>query len=267
MRFPEQYASYLHEPLQTHDARLELALVSRDGKTYMDRRLTKNQLSVSRPLGISPGMESFYLINTAGGIVQGDRLDTRITLGKGCRAHIMTQSANKIYGMERNCAVQRTSIEMKEGAYLEYVPEPSIPYAGSRSFQLNKVKLHKNSMMFYWDIAYPGRYGRNEEFGCDVYYSCLEIYVGKEPALIDTVLMDPDRQDPKKAGIMGGNRFFANVYVYADDYNKFEKSLEKQSHCVNHAGILIIRILGNDSLALRKKLEKIYKDFKKAYNS
>ena len=157
--------------------------------------------------------------------MQGDRLDTRITLGKGCKAHIMTQSANKIYGMERNCAVQRTSIELKEGACLEYVPEPTIPYAGSRSFQLNKVKLHKNSTMFFWDIAYPGRYCRNEEFGCDVYYSCLETYIDKEPALIDTVLIDPGRQDPKNAGIMGGNKFFANVYVYADDHKKFEGCL------------------------------------------
>ncbi len=178
----------------------------------------------------------------------------------------MTQSANKIYGMERNCAVQRMSVDLKEGACLEYVPEPNIPYAGSRSFQLNKVKLHRNSTMFFWDIAYPGRYCRREEFGCDVYYSCLEMFIDKRPALIDTVLIDPSRQDPKKAGIMGGNKFFANVYVYAADYEKFEGSIEKQSHCVNAAGILIIRMLGNDSMALRRKLEKIYDGFKKAYD-
>ncbi len=86
MRFPEQYSSYLREPLQTHDGGLELELVSRDGKTYTDRRLAKGQLSVSRPLGVRPGTDSFYLINTAGGIVQGDRLDTRITLGKGSKS-------------------------------------------------------------------------------------------------------------------------------------------------------------------------------------
>jgi urease accessory protein len=267
MRFPEPYPSYLKELLPVHEARLELGLVNVDGRTKIERRLTKNQLSVSRPLPMSPGLESFYLINTSGGIVQGDRLDVRITLGKGCRAHVATQSANKIYGMEANCAVQRTAIELKEGAYLEYVPEPNIPYAGSRFFQSNIVKLHKSSKLFYWDIAYPGRYSRKEEFGCDAYFSRLGIYFGKEPALIDTVLIDPERQNPRSAGIMGGKKFFANVYAYAEDYGQFEKCLKSHSYCVNAAGIMLVRMLGNDPLALRKKLEKIYDAFRRAYNS
>jgi len=266
MRFPEPYPDFIKEPLPVHEARLELGLVNVDGRTRIERRLTKNQLSVSGPIHMRPGLESFYLINTSGGIVQGDRLDTRITLGKGCKAHITTQSANKIYGMESNCAVQRTAIELKEGAHLEYVPEPNIPYAGSRFFQSNVVKLHKSSKLFFWDIAYPGRYCRNEEFGCEAYFSRLEIYVDREPALIDTVLINPERQDPLAAGIMGGNKFFANVYAYAEDYGSFEKCLKGYSHCVNASHIMLVRMLGNDPLALRKKLEKIYDDFRKAYN-
>lgn len=265
MRFPEQYAFYLKEPLQTHEAKLELELEDNDGRARIERRLTKNQLSVSRPMEIDQGPDSFYIINTAGGIVQGDRLSTRISLGKGCGAHITTQSANKIYGMEHNCAVQRTSIALAEGAYLEYLPEPGIPYAGSRSFQFNRIKLHRSSRLFCWDIAYPGRYGRNEEFGCDLYFSCTEIYIGKEPVLIDTVLMDHRRQDPGSVGVMGGKKFLANAYAYGGEYGEFEKCLKGLSYCINDRGVLLIRMMGNDSLEIRKKLEKTAGAFRKAY--
>jgi urease accessory protein len=265
MRFPEQYGSYLKEPLQVHSAELELELENDDGHVRVERRLTKNQLSVSRPLDISPGPESFYLINTAGGVVQGDRLSTHISLGKGCRAHVTTQSANKIYGMEHNCAVMQTSIELKEGAYLEYTPEPNIPYAGSRSFQLTNIKLHGNSRLFCWDIAYPGRYARNEEFGCDVYFSHMEMCIRNKPVLIDSVVIDPKRQDPWAAGIMGGKKFLANAYAYASDYKEFEKCLKGVSYCINGRGVMLIRIMGNDSLDMRKKLERIAGSFRKVF--
>jgi len=265
MRFPEPYGAYLKEPLPVHEAELELELADMGGRARVIRRLTKNQLSVSRPLVLGPGPDSFYLINMAGGVVQGDRLSTRISLGKGCRARVLTQSANKVYGMERNCAVMRMAIELKAGAYLEYTPEPTIPYAGSRSFQLNRIRLRRNSALFFWDIAYPGRYGRSEEFGCDAYFSRTEIFIGGDPALVDSVLLDHRRQVPGVPGVMGGYKFVANAYAYADDYGEFEKCLKGLSYCVNDRGILLIRILGNDAIEMRKNLERVAAGFRKSY--
>lgn len=264
MRLPEPYAAFSREYLDLHASSLELSLGRHDGHTCVDRRKAGGHLSVSRPLS-DQAPRGFCLINTAGGIVQGDRLALSLRLAGGCGARITTQSANKIYGMDRNCAIQTTAIELDAGSYLEYAPEPNIPYAGSRFFQFNTLRLNRDSTLLYWDVLYPGRYGRGEVFDRCVYFSRLDAFIDGEPALVDTVLIDPERQDPLAAGIMGGRRFYASVYIYADGYERIEKRLKGYSHCVNAAGLLLVRILDDDALSLRRRLEKLHGAFKKAY--
>lgn len=259
MRLPERYRHYLEEPLATHEASLELVICKSGDRTCTERRHTKNQLSVSKPIYVEPDEARYILINTSGGVVQGDRLATDIRLKNGSKASVTTQSANKIYGMEQNCAIQETNIMLEDGASLVYVPEANIPYANSRFFQFNTVNVSKGSRLFFWDIVYPGRYSRGEEFDVDVYFSRLDLAIDGEPALVDTVLIDPKRQEPCSPGIMGGKRFYASVYAYAEDYGIFEETLGEYGHCVNAAGILIVRILENDALSLMRSLEEIRK--------
>lgn len=265
MRFPEPYETFDGEPLEKHESSLELEVECRRGHTCVARRKCGGHLSASRQILSDTEPASFYIINTAGGIVQGDRLNLDIKVGSGCSARILSQSANKIYRMESNCAAQYSSIELDKGARLEYVPEPNIPYARSRYFQYGKLMLHRGSTLFYWDVLYPGRYGRGERFDRCVYFSRLDAFIDGEPALVDTVFIDPDRAWPLSPGIMGGRRFQANAYIYADDYGRLEKYLKGYSHCVNAAGMLLIRLLEDDALAMRKKLERLHRQFNMAY--
>ena len=153
-----------------------------------------------------------------------------------------TQSANKIYRMEKNCAIQDNVIRLDSGAYLEFVPEPNIPFGGSRFFQSTSIYLKKDSTLFYWDIIYPGRYARGEEFAYDIYSSSLDIFLDEEQALADTVMIEPGRNDPRSPGVLGKGRFAANLYVYARDYGPYINEIEA-SHGVTASGILFMRLV------------------------
>jgi urease accessory protein len=264
MLWPAEHP-YLHEALSTHEAGLELVLFHDGERTCVERRASKNQLSASRPLFLTATLPHFYLINTSGGLVQGDRLNVAVALKHHAGACMMTQSANKIYGMEKNCAVQHNEIRLDSGAYLEFVPEPNIPYGGSRFFQSTTIHLKKNSTLFYWDIIYPGRYARGEEFLYDIYYSGLDMLIEGEPALIDTIRIEPKKHDPRSAGILGKGRFAASVYAYAEDYSPLMKEMGDVSCGVTASGIFFARLVSDSWPSLQNELIKIKSSFRRSY--
>lgn len=75
-----------------------------------------------------------YLLNPTGGIVQGDRLETEVVLEPGARALLTTQSATKVYRMERGYAEELNRYTLRGDAVLEYLPDQTIPFAGARFY-------------------------------------------------------------------------------------------------------------------------------------
>ena len=122
MRFPEKYHDILAG--ESRESRVELTVGSGG---QVDRRLGSHSLAVSRPLYSEDDLPHFILINSSGGLVQGDRLFIDVRLEDGGRAHLTTQSANRIYRMEGGCAVQETSLSTGENAFLEYLPTRTSP--------------------------------------------------------------------------------------------------------------------------------------------
>jgi urease accessory protein len=263
MRFPGKYAKLTEEPIDLHEGRAELKLGQRNGETAVERRSGRNNLSFSKPMRLEDDLLHFYLINTAGGLVQGDRLTADITVKDGCRAHVTAQSATRIYRMERNCAVQHTEISVGDGAFLEYLPEANIPFGGSRLLQQTTVRLGKASTLLCRDILHPGRYASGEEFECSLYYSGAEFLIDGKTTLIDTVVLEPEKRDPRAPGIMGENHFSANVYVYAENIGPYVNALGDWPGFVTPQGLLVVRLLGRDWLEMSGSLDELGRRFRK----
>jgi urease accessory protein UreH len=263
MRFPGKYSQLADEPIDCHESSAGLALCRAGGETTVEKRLCRNSLAFSKPMRLEDGLPHLYLINTAGGLVQGDRLSVDITLKDGCRAHVTSQSANRIYRMDRNCAVQRTEISVGSGALLEYLPDANVPFAGSRLLQQTTIRLRKDSTLLCRDILHPGRYARGEELECDLYYSGVEIIVDDKKSLVDTVVLEPLRRDPRAPGVMGDSLFSANVYVYAENIVPFVEATGDWQGFTVPPGLLVIRLLGRDWLEMSGMLDEIWRRFRK----
>jgi urease accessory protein UreH len=138
---------------------------------------------------------------------------------------------------------------------------------GSRFFQSTTIRLKKDSTLLYWDIIYPGRYARGEEFLYDIYCSGLDVFIENEPGLIDTVKIEPKKHDPRSPGILGKGRFAANVYAYAEDYGPFMKEIGETGCGVTAAGILLVRLVSDDWPSMKDKLVKIKSSFRRSYAS
>src|SRR5262249_57064792 len=78
------------------------------------------------------GVATLMLLNPTGGLVGGDVLDTRVTIGAGAHVCLTTPAATRVYRSGGATAVHRFAARVGEGARLEFVPDHLIPSPRAR---------------------------------------------------------------------------------------------------------------------------------------
>jgi urease accessory protein len=105
------------------------------------------------------------LVNPSGGLVGGDRLSIDLTVGPKAHVMISTPSANRVYRSLSKTSVQEVKIDVGSGGILEWIPEHTIPFAGSRFRQTLDVDLAVGATLILWDGIASGRIARGERWG------------------------------------------------------------------------------------------------------
>ena len=59
--------------------------------------------------------------------------------------------------MDANFAAQEQDIVLGENAYLEYLPDPVIPYRNARFVTRTRVRLPPSATLLYSELLMPGR--------------------------------------------------------------------------------------------------------------
>jgi len=114
------------------------------------------------------GAATLFLLNPTGGVLGGDRLETRVELGAGSRVCLSTPSATRVYRSAGLPAVQRMIFRIEEGAALEYVPGHVIPSPGTRLIQSVEVDLAPGASAILCDAWAAGRAARGEAWRFDL---------------------------------------------------------------------------------------------------
>lgn len=157
---------------------LDLEYAHRGGRTELVGRYQKSPLQIMRPLFIDPGMPGMsftYLTTTGGGIAQADRYRQDIRCGEGVDAHFTTQAATKIYRMEHDYATQLIRLHAADGAYVEYLPDPLIPFRGARYHQHTELTVAPGATVIYGETVTAGRLARAERHAYTVLTADLDI--------------------------------------------------------------------------------------------
>ena len=143
-----------------------LTFAPQGGRTRLTEAVTRPPLAVQRALYLddaSPDIATVFLLNTTAGLFQGDRLRLEASALPGGRVHLTTGSAAKVFTMPQGEARQETVLTVAPGALLEYLPDPLIPFQGSRFSQVNRLSVHPGGALLYGDVLTPGRVGMGEE--------------------------------------------------------------------------------------------------------
>ncbi len=189
---------------------VELRLERRAGRTRLAHSRTRPPLLVQRALHPDeavPDMAYVFLANPTGGLLENDRHCISVHVAGGARAHVTTQSATKIFTMEQGEAEQQVSLNVASGAYLEYLPDPLIPFRNASLTQHASINLEPGAALVMGEVITPGRVAMGESF--DYRRLSIRLTVNRQdrwPVYREAVELVPGVCDPVALGVLGPAR-------------------------------------------------------------
>jgi urease accessory protein len=200
-------------------------------KTRLKVYVQQPPLKVIRAFPIRDGGALVHLHNVSGGVLGGDQLEISVHVETNAYAQLTPTSATRIYRSQPHLppATQRVEMVVEEGGLLEYLPDPIIPFAGSRYIQRSRIELASNAGLFWWETLAPGRTARDEIFEYDLLHVDLDISAQGKPLAIERVRLTTPWQ-PSSLARLGIYRYISSFYICkvgleATDWLRLEKEL------------------------------------------
>jgi urease accessory protein len=181
----------------------ELASVGRVGEQVLDYvrqgdRTVLTRSHCTTPWHLSPPINlddspCVYtpLLNPSGGLVGGDRLSVRASLGPGTHVLISTPSANRVYRSLGETAVQTVALTVGPGAILEWMPDVTIPFSESRFKQAIRVTLAPGATVLLWDAIASGRVARGERWAFTSLENEIMIVTASGGSVLERYVLEP----------------------------------------------------------------------------
>jgi urease accessory protein len=195
---------------------LELAFTPIAGATRLTHHFQQFPLQVLRPLYLDPRRSdmAFVYVLSHGGTVQGDRTRIDVTCAPGAAVHVTTQSAAKLYRMERNYATQLVYLTAHAGSVLEYLPDPIIPFRDSRFYVRTELTVSPDATVIMADTLLPGRVAYGEHHDYTAYVSHLEARsTDGRLCFADTLDFSARRGSPHSPARLGPHCILGTLYV------------------------------------------------------
>jgi urease accessory protein len=195
---------------------LRLSLARDQERTVIVDQYWRIPLQVLPPSYQDADDEAYvYLLNPTGGVVQGDRLRTDVTLTPGARSVITTQSAAKIYRMDESYAEELNRYTLHGDAVLESMPDQTIPFGGSRFYRTTRVDLDPASTLILTDVLAAGRVARGERFAFERLFVEVDVRVGTQRVMLDRLNLAPENGAPDQLGLWNGHAYYGTLYAYS----------------------------------------------------
>lgn len=277
----EPLAMYVGAPGKTGYLRLGFEL-DKSGKSILrdlDRRVpivVQQELYFDEEL---PDLPCVYILSNGGQYIEGDRYTQDITVRKDAMAFVSTGAGTKIAPMKHNYAGMVQNIVLEEGAYLEFLPEPTFPCAKTRFISDTRMVIHPTATVAYAEIYMGGRKYHNgrELFQFDILSICTH---GERPTgeqlFREKFIISPHMSHIRDTGIMGSYDVFANVVVCTppdkakEIYEATPAFIDRDrelaagiTHLPNGAGLLY-KVLGMESGPVKRTVREFCSTVRKA---
>ncbi len=212
----------LSDPERLHrtgrDGRLRLVFKKDGERTILHDSFSTMPVQAFQPFyPDNTGCAYSYIVNPAGGLAGGDRIEMDITIEDHAHVFITTPSANRVYRSTGDFSSQEVDITLGKGSILEYMPGYAIPFAGSLYRQKTRICMDAGAAAFILDFFTPGRVAMGEYLRFSEYRSVTEIEYSGEPILSERVVLRPEAVDYAGPGFLESSAAAAVIYLVFDN--------------------------------------------------
>jgi urease accessory protein len=240
--------------------RLTLSFKRRGTATTLDALFQQGCSRALLPLVEAGDPPCAVVVNTAGGLTGGDKIDLRIGWGEGSTAIVAGQTAERIYRAAGGTARIAVRLDIAAGADAEWLPQETILFDQSRLSRDLAVHVAADARFLGVEALIFGRGTMGESVRAGSLRDALRLYRDGRLVLADVLALDGDMaaalDRPARAA---GARAAATLLLVAGDAEARLDPLRGRLAAFGALtaasawdGILVARMLAPDGAALRR---------------
>lgn len=238
-------------------------------KTKLDKLYQHGSAKIRFPKTYGEFSEA-VLINTAGGLTGGDKLDWNINLAAETSTVITTQACEKSYKSSGGLAKVSTQISVAEKATCHWLPQETILYEGSALSRTLDVALAPTAKLIALEAIMLGREAMGETINQCTFKDRWRIRRDGKLIFADDIKLEGDISKLEQArALMSGQKAFATLlYCSPEDDEHLEVIAHKLRLLVDDKNMavsvfnhkLIVRFLAQDTYELRRYMMPLLKE-------
>ena len=218
------------------------------------------------------GKVEAVLLNTAGGITDGDELDYAVCTADGAHVVVTTQAAEKIYRSRGDDCLVRNQLQVINGAFLEWLPQETILFDGAVLTRKIDIRVDTDSRLLAMDWLILGRLARGEHLRQAAIHDQWRLRRDSQLIWADDFRLNGDVEAllHRRSLLDGAHAIATIIYVAPDAPDLLETARRALQKAVCRAGVsertgqLICRFLGPDDISLRRDVEAFLATFRAA---
>jgi urease accessory protein len=148
--------------LQRADGCGHVVLTGSENGTRIEDIFERSPIRILFPRVGNGAIKEAVLINTAGGVAGGDRLECSVTALPGASLAVTSQAAEKVYRALRESATIVTRLKARESAKLAWLPQETIVFNRARLHRTTEIELVAGAELLALESVVLGRAAHGE---------------------------------------------------------------------------------------------------------
>lgn len=234
-------------------------------KRTIVRARHEGPLRVQKPFYPPDGACHTYVLHPPGGVVGGDRLRIDVDVQSAAAALVTTPAAMKVYRSTGATAELSNAIRVRSGAALEWLPQDTILFGGSRLRQATRVHLDAAARYCGWEVWSLGRPASGDRYASGTLDQCLEIFVDDNLRLRERLFWDDESHRFDVRWNLGRQRSGGSLVLFPASAGTLERVrllLRRVAAEVIAAtridDLIVVRALSSDAVILRESFAQIW---------
>lgn len=246
-------------PLQRADGELRIGFRRRGAATAL-ASLYQSGCAKARFPRVDGGACQAVLINTAGGLTDGDFLENAVEWENGSCAAVTTQACERIYRSRLAPARIRTRLGVGEDAHAFWLPQETILFNAGRLERTMDVRLAGSARFTGCESVILGRPAMGERVETGAIRDFWRIERGGNLLFVDRFAMDgPLNDELARAAIGNGATAWATLVHAGPDaqtvcgrVRELFDRFDIEAGCTDLGEFMVARLLAADGFRLRK---------------
>ena len=234
----------------------------RDGATVLADLVQSGAARVRLPRRHAGEIAEAVVINTSGGLTDGDSLTTEIAWGGGTTAAVASQAAERIYRSRGADARIETRLDVGAGAAAFWLPQETILFDGGRLRRRCVAELGASARLLAAESIVFGRTAMGETVTGGSVRERLEIWAGGRLIWADAFALGGEIAGTLDRPAVGaGARALATLVAAGPDPGRMRDMVralpareDVRQGATIRGGLVVARLLASDGTALRPAL-------------